>query len=71
MRRECRNAKEFGEIFRASIRSRSTGWRWKRDIRPWLADALMGVKFGDPSFGWTVMDAEALGQEFVSEASTW
>lgn len=67
--RECKNAGEFAEIFRAEVAGR--GWDWKRDLRPWLADVLGGVKFGDPAFDWSRDAARALGREFLSDASTW
>ena len=69
--RECRNAREFGELFRSTVRDGGFGWRWKKDMRPWLAEALGGAKFGDARYGWTVEDARGLGREFLNEASTW
>ena len=71
MSRECRNAKEFGDVFRATVFARTTGYTWKKDMRPWLGGMLAGRKFGDQEFSWTLDDAVCLGLEFVSEASTW
>lgn len=71
-RRDCRNAREFGDIFRAGVKSRGgLSWEWRRDLKPWFADMLRGVKFGDPSHDWSPEAADALAAEFIADASTW
>lgn len=72
MGRECRNAREFGDVFRDGVRRRGGGdWCWKKDMRPWLADMLCGARFGDPDFDWSVSAANGLAADFISDASTW
>lgn len=68
---ECRNAREFGDIFRAGVARRGSGWSWKKDLRPWLGQMLSGAKFGDPAFDWSRESAEDLASDFIDEASTW
>lgn len=70
-KRECKNAREFGDIFRQEVSRRGGGWTWKRDLKPWLASMLAGVKFGDPSHDWSPDAAREMGREFIAEASTW
>lgn len=67
----CRSARKFGDIFRAGVKKRSVGWSWERDMRPWMAEALGGAKFGNPDFDWSPNAADQLAQDFLSEASTW
>ena len=69
---QCRTAKEFGDVFRAEVKRRSgNSWRWKKDLKPWLSDALNGAKFGNPQLDWSRQAAEELARAFISEASTW
>ena len=68
---ECKTAKEFGAIFRATVAARGVGWDWRKDMRPWLAGVFGGAKFGDPAYDWSPEAARDLGREFIAEASTW
>lgn len=67
----CKTAREFGDIFRHEVRKRGSGWDWERDMKPWLAEAFQGAKFGDPACDWTPAAAEGLAREFISDASRW
>ena len=63
-----RNAKIFAEIVRARVHANSFGWS-HGDVNAWLREGL--PRFGHPDYGWTLVDAINLGDEFLSEASTW
>ena len=72
MGRECRDAREFGDVFRTGVKLRGgVFWDWRRDLRPWLGQMLDGAKFGDPAYDWSLNAADALAADFISEASRW
>jgi hypothetical protein len=62
------NAKIFARFVYARVSRRSPGWK-ERDVNEWLRGML--PRFGHPDCGWTIGDAIALGDDFLSEASTW
>lgn len=69
---QCSNAREFGDVFRAGVKLRGgSDWDWRKDLRPWMAQMLNGVKFGDPGYDWSIKAADALAAEFISDAKTW
>lgn len=69
MTEECQNAQEFSCIMWAKIKPH--GWKWRKDVRPWLASVFMGAKFGDPRYDWSPNAARELADDFLSEARTW